>query len=126
MSKNKIETPEPKTTTGKVLAKARDLIARPYGWTRRQFAGRRRGHILGVDYHAYSTRVDPKNADALCFCAYGAVDMAAVMVAGNAVIARGVLGQVGVGPWFNDSPKTKKRQILAGFDKAIRVAEGSA
>jgi len=94
-----------------VLVAARKLITPREKWTQRVNARDKFGR------YTY-----PLNADAVCFCAQGAIARIAGGMGNPAKIsAMVVLGSVIKGDvtTFNDAPKRTHRQILAAFDRAI-------
>lgn len=91
-----------------VLVKARDLLNRPYGWTK------------GTE-----TRLVNRAPDGEAYCAVGAVrkitgyeaDGSEIYVAVTSVLSK-VVGNAGI-IQFNDDRHTKKSEVLAAFDTAI-------
>lgn len=101
-----------------ILVKARDLIARPYGWVKGDFQ-RERWH---------------KGETIKCYCASGAIRKVASGDAEgfanpsegpHAFLRQAIQEKVASGsiPDFNDDPATKKRDILAAFDRAIELSK---
>lgn len=101
-----------------VLRKARELIARPEGWTKRANARDARGGIVGVG-----------SGRATCFCAVGALwhadapnfhSVRALRDALESVLPAGVAIEIEA---FNDDPGTTHADVLALFDRAIAAEE---
>lgn len=105
--------------TSTVLKKAKALLETK-GWTK--------GHLAedkdGVPTHSLSTR-------ATCFCAIGAIERACgrepfnALAVGPAIDAlTDVLPSSYAEPAdYNDAPRRTKAQVLALFDRAIKLAE---
>lgn len=101
--------PTKERPTTRLLREARKLIARPHGWT--QFTLREGNAVCA--YGALCVATDPENP-------YGAkVSPRAVRMLAKAA---GVRGKCGIFN-FNDAAKTRKKDVLAAFDKAIELSE---
>jgi len=104
--------------TAKILRQAQKLVAKKNGWTSGSDAVNHLGTLVAWD--------DPA---AVAFCAGGACAKAAASVApslqGEALrVLRkgiGVRGRHGVSKW-NDRPRRTQKQVVAAFDKAIKLA----
>jgi hypothetical protein len=114
------------TTETDILIKARELLARPGGWTRGALARAGRfGDPVAIG--------SPK---ATGFCLSGALMQAAeaeAEYADSTAIYRAACARVlRVLPLsqpltvFNDRPKTRKKDVLAVLDKAIAYGQGPA
>jgi hypothetical protein len=103
-----------------VLQKARELIAKPGGWTQGAYARTADGFLISE-----------RNDNASCFCSVGAVSRSsdisedigsAFDFLHNAMpprfTAAGIIG-------FNDSPDTTQADVVALFDRAIKLAEAA-
>lgn len=104
------------TTTLETLRAARELIAKPGGWTQEFFAR-----------NASGERTNKFGPDAVCFCAYGAIDRAAGHSFSEAdrrfmEALFDATGRDDVADW-NDAPGRTQAEVVALFDKAIAAEE---
>jgi hypothetical protein len=95
------------------LRRARKLISQPERWTRAHFARDARGRGL-----------TPNNADAVCFCAVGAIQRASGSLAYDTPEIRALGYRLGSAiPHWNDHPRRTHAQVLARFDRTIARLE---
>lgn len=111
-------------TAVEILTKARELLARPKAWIKGDYARASNGHPVTSD-----------SKSAVCWCASGALTSAAGpffrVNADERIRARKALGDAvrkahpkfGGVEEFNDASRTRKRDVLALFDLAIRRAK---
>jgi hypothetical protein len=102
-----------KPSTG--LKRARKLIAKPNGWTQKEWARDKNGH-----------GVDAIDRSAKCFCALGACwrvtgsDNEAMENTLIKYLRRAIGGTVN---HWNDRKRRTQAQVVKAFDKAIKLAE---
>lgn len=108
---------EQTSETVTVLRKARELIARPGGWTQGASARDARGGVVSI---AKDT--------ATCFCTLGSLGAAAAVTGFLYWSARDAFRlaneeamEVGIALW-NDAPERTQADVVAAFDKAIEHA----
>ncbi len=108
------------TTTAETLRDAKALIDTPAKWT--QHADARRSNNIPCSY---------ANPDAICFCIVGAVWRASgefskafhiVPWQAKKEVCRTLRRQL---LQFNDHPDTSHNDVMAFFDRAIALAEGT-
>ena len=98
-------------TAAEVLACAKRLIAK--GWCQHRYAVNSKGR-----------EVDPQDESAAKFCMLGALEHCEPWGTNLFSAARGSLHQVTDGPArFNDEPGRKKKDVLAKYDEAIKLAK---
>ncbi|MDI3261174.1 MAG: hypothetical protein QJR02_15925 [Sinobacteraceae bacterium] len=95
-----------------VLTRARDLVARPGGWTQEEGARDDMGRPVPVF-----------SPDACSFCSMGAIARACEdrHFEKGWDILRTALGGRLVAPW-NDAPERTQAEVVAAFDRAIELA----
>lgn len=101
-------------TVIEVLEGARDLVARPGGWTQGCSARTAKGNPIGS-----------KSDKAACFCAVGAIQRVAGRIRGinyaEAVTALGfAAGNAYIVHW-NDAPYRTQAEVVVAFDRAIEA-----
>jgi hypothetical protein len=111
------------SVTTKILKLARKLLAEK-GWTQGEYARDKRQDPVHSDYKG-----------AVCYCALGALAAAGHKLKAPEHIgwpraalreAIGVDNDAGSIPDWNDAPERTKRQVLAKFDKAIKLSTKAA
>jgi hypothetical protein len=104
-------------TTVETLRDAKALIDTPAKWT--QHADARRSNNIPCSY---------ANPDAICFCIVGAVWRASGKPFSKAFhLVHGQAQKEGRHVvQFNDHPDTSHNDVMAFFDRAIALAEGTA
>lgn len=102
-----------------VLRRARDLLLTK-GWTQGAFARNK-----------YGRSITALSRDAVCYCAYGAIDRASRRGKGDLaeascdLLRRAARFRSSTSKW-NDRRGRTKREVLRAFAKAIRIGEREA
>lgn len=95
------------------LERARALLAKPNGWTRGWYAKTQKNN-----------EANPRSRAAVSFCVLGACDRvgASTQILSEIVIPK----RANTLPDWNDHPDRTQEQVLALFDKAIKIARKRA
>ncbi len=98
------------------LKAARELLARPNGWTTEAAARDATGRAVFTD-----------SASAVCFCAYGAMWAVGVPASDitpeELLLEQAIDGEM-IAAW-NDTTGRTQAEVVAAFDRAIALAEAA-